>query len=132
MKPKPGDAVQITGKPQSWTLTREGQIGIIDGHGFQMWPGCCYVCLSASAYRTASGKTVSCSGGPVPFVHLDALQPAGTCLTRFWKWNQYGPGAGHGEEYLLEVPLWHLPAAYLDDRTRFDVVSVDDAKEAAW
>jgi hypothetical protein len=132
MKPKPGDAVQIIGQPHSWTLTHENQFGIIDGHGYEMWPGCCYVCFRAQAYRSADGKTVACSGGPVPFVYLAALIPAGTISARFWKWNQYGPGAGNGEDYTLEVPLWHLPAEHLNDHTRFDVVSIEDAKEVQW
>lgn len=69
-------------------------------------PGTIGICFRASAFRPDDGAYVSCSGGPLPEVKIEDLKYAGKTQQRFWKWNQYGAGAGNGVDYTLEVDMW--------------------------
>ena len=66
--PKPGDAVILDG--EYWGA-RQGQIAIIDGAHYQfLSPQQAMIVFAYSAYReTINGiESVSCSGGPAPFI----------------------------------------------------------------
>lgn len=99
--PMPGDVVRLDGV---LTGARRGSIGVLGGvlgRARDEYE----VCFSASAFR--NDQYVSCSGGPIPFVGAEDLIPTGEVLQQtFWRWKDGRSGAGRGEYYSLEVPVW--------------------------
>jgi len=62
------------------------------------------VCYQPSTFR--EDTTVSCSGGPLPWVDSGSLKPAGLRRIKCWRWSAGLAGAGQGGEYWVTVPLW--------------------------
>lgn len=106
--PRAGDAVILTG---DYAGAVPGDIGVIGG---SFRGGNNDLTFNYRAFRTE--MYVSCGGGPGLF-NVPDLHPTGlTTKVTFWRWKNGMAGAGNGEEFALEVPLWEYkgegPALY--------------------
>ena len=120
-RPQPGDAIRLDGHYYAGPV---GTMFTIDGDDYGS-PDSVMAVMNASAFRAVDrsfqgmlerrisgskllpgGITVSCSGGPCPMVKLADLTYVGTHLATFWRWLDGISGAGRGDYYQLEVPLW--------------------------
>lgn len=106
--PMPGDVVRLDG---DYVGARQGAYAVLGGR-LDRTRDEFEVCFSASAFRDE--QFVSCSGGPVPFVGAEELVATGeTRPQTFWRWRDNIAGAGRGEAYTLEVPVWSwTPGSY--------------------
>jgi len=111
--PMPGDAVRIINANKEEVLYRDGKIGIIGGVVGRA-QGEYLVCFAYSAFRgrqhpySLGHEYVSCSGGPVPWLQVDLLEPTDEQVeVTFWRWNKNGPAADCASEYLMKVPVWN-------------------------
>jgi hypothetical protein len=95
-QPKPGDAVIYDG---SGAYTLAHGRGVLDAICGEL--ACCF---AASAFRV--DDSVSCSGGPLPFIDPADLRLVGLYDQRFWRWHAGYSGAGQGGDYYMTVPLW--------------------------
>lgn len=117
-RPRPGDAVRVTSRcPWQWgyrpnrgkdgagAFVTDGDIGMIGGL-VGATPVAANIIFNFSAFN--NGHIVSCSGGPgAIYPSLSQLRYTGeTVKVRFWKWKDGLPGAGRGEDYEMEVPVW--------------------------
>lgn len=106
-EPQPGDALIYDGSGDFYHAGR----GVLE-----MLCGSLAVCFSASAFR--DDRSVSCSGGPVPWVNPEDLEFAGLYQQTFWRWHDGSAGASQGGSYQITVPLWRWngnPVKFEDD-----------------
>lgn len=103
LKPKPGDAVRLTGE---FSIGNIGDIGII-GNDHPEAEDELHITFNCQGQSFWQGDKVSCSGGPVSmFTPASELRPTGeTIKWTFWRWKDV-PRAGGRESYEKEVPLW--------------------------
>jgi hypothetical protein len=107
--PQAGDVVELTGP---WFISETGHWGVINGRvgksltkanvTFNLYGG------RAHRHVYPSGEVVDASGGPVSTdTPVAALKPTDRKRTvTFWRWRNNVVGAGQGENYQLEVPVW--------------------------
>tara|TARA_B100001059_G_scaffold76184_1_gene73771 strand:- start:15345 stop:15683 length:339 start_codon:yes stop_codon:yes gene_type:complete len=95
--PIPGDVIQFT-KEHLY----EPGYATVDGHSEYN-----FAVINASVYRTEDGRTVSCSGGPCPYLHHYKYEKVGPYKNKAWRWAKCKRWqAGGGEEYDYEATLW--------------------------
>lgn len=106
--PKAGDAITYRGGGK-WDYLLNGdnhkpdkteRNGILDhSYGRDSFG----ITFGASANREEA--SVSCSGGPVPWIKAESLTLIGLKQTMFWRWGTTS-GAGQGGNYYINVPHW--------------------------
>lgn len=102
-KPKPGDAVRLTGE---FSIGKIGDIGII-GNDHPEAEDELHITFNCQGQSFWQEDKVSCSGGPVSmFTPASELKATGeTIKWTFWRWKDVSRAGGR-ESYEKEVPLW--------------------------
>ncbi len=118
--PQGGDAVRLA---VPWMGVDAGAIGVMGGYVGQVpEDATTSICFRAHTFRGRGAypydgtarQVVSCSGGPATIAtDIADLAPTGDTITlRVWRWDHRGPGAGHGEDYTVTVPVWEWTPAH--------------------
>lgn len=100
--PMAGDAVRLTGE---FMGVRPGSIGIIGGSIGKRFNDL-QITFNHLTFR--DDRYVECSGGPgtISTQVLDLLPTDEIVTVRCWKWRDVFAGAGCGEGYEIDVPVW--------------------------
>ena len=117
-KPKSGDVIDVR------ELKEYPFAGVefarIEQMNFADVPGLVHSCVNMGSAFLSSRGTVQISGGPFFYCLLDELIPTWELRSaKFWNWGDNWSGPEQGVNYMIERPVFKLPAGFKDEGRTF-------------